>query len=166
MKPKRVLTHEKLKELLNYCPISGVFTRRIGTLETPAGAIADRPQSKGYMRLCVLGSQYLSHRVAWFYVHGVWPSEIDHIDMNKTNNAISNLRVVTSGQNKENRKFSQANNMSCGLLGVTWDKSKGKWQAQINVNKKHIFIGRYTDKNEAHKAYLEKKRELHTGCTI
>lgn len=76
---------------------------------------------------------------------------IDHIDCVKTNNNISNLRVVTNQENQWNTK----------CKGYTFDKEKGKYKAQITLNNKSIHIGFYDTEDEAHQAYLNKKKELH-----
>jgi hypothetical protein len=100
----------------------------------------------GYIRVGVGGELFLAHRLAWFYVHGEWPSEIDHIDRNRANNAISNLRSVTTSQNRQNSGLSRRS--TSGVSGVSWDKRRGKWKAHIGIGYKKFQV-RYDTKAEA-----------------
>lgn len=85
--------------------------------------------------------------------------EVDHINQNKLDNRKENLRLATSAENKRNRG-KQSNNTS-GYKGVMWDKATGKWMARICIDKKRIYIGWYSDKIDAAKAYDEKAKEVH-----
>ena len=95
------------------------------------------------------GSQQYMHR----FLLGVYDPKVfvDHKDHNGLNNARNNLRQATNSQNLQNRG-KQKNNTS-GLKGVTWDKNNHKWVAQIWDNGKHVFLGRFADKEEAKIAY-------------
>ena len=91
------------------------------------------------------------HRLAWFIVYGVMPSgEIDHINQNKTDNRIGNLRDVTRELNQRNG--TRKSNNTSGVPGVTWHKQHHKWYAQANVNGKHYFVGLFVDIAEADNA--------------
>ena len=118
------------------------------------------------MRVMVDGRQWLAHRLAWLYVHGEWPDQIDHVNGIKTDNRISNLRNVCARVNMENVRGPKANNRSSGVLGVTWWERGKKWKAQINMRGRNRHLG-YTDTIEdAQRLYLDAKRRLHEGCTI
>ncbi|ECH9128545.1 HNH endonuclease [Salmonella enterica subsp. enterica] len=78
--------------------------------------------NKGYWRITHANKCYLAHRLAWFFCYGVWPKEIDHIDNNKLNNSIGNLREVTHQLNQLNMPL-RSNNTS-GVKGVNWDTSQ------------------------------------------
>ena len=100
-------------------------------------------------------------------MEGKFPEEYaDHINGIKDDNRWINLRSVTKSENSQNQRKSQSDNKSSGLLGVSWCKAEGKWETSINVNKKKYYIGAFHCKHEAHEAYLKKKRELHSTCTI
>jgi hypothetical protein len=86
------------------------------------------------------------------------PRMVDHIDGNKRNNQRSNLRICTVSENGRNKKSTKN---TSGYKGVTWDKERGKWMAQIKVNKKLVYLGRYDDPHVAHKAYCEAALKLH-----
>ena len=166
------LTHKYLVSVLDYDSDTGVFRwkQRYKNNTHLSGKIAGSVHVKGYLLIGVKGVRYLAHRLAWMYVNGAMPSmQIDHIDGNKTNNRISNLRNVRSCENTMNQK--KANKVSTtGLLGVTPYKIKGiptgRYSAQITLNYKCIHLGTYPTPELAHEAYLLKKRELHNTCTI
>lgn len=120
------LTQDRLRELLHYDPETGLFIRRVTTAaRATAGTIAGDMDSKGYWRLRVDRKRYLAHRLAWFYVHGEWPEEIDHINCKRTDNRLCNLRPATSG----------------------------RWRASIYVDGKSKWLGVYDTPEEANAAY-------------
>lgn len=123
----------------------------------------------GYKILTIDGKDYRAHRLVWA-IHNKdnpYPIEdIDHIDGDKLNNKISNLRLATRRENMQNIKKANANNKS-GYLGVSSSGIKSKpWRATITNNGKSILIGYFNDPEEAHYAYLNTKRIIHEFCTI
>lgn len=158
---KAPLTHDRLKQLLDYDPATGIFTRRIKTSNhcNPHG-VAGSKDTLGYLRLSLDGCVVLAHRAAWFYVHGVWPRDIiDHINGVKDDNRLSNLREATRQQNGFNRG-KNSNNKS-GFKGVR-QRESGRWEAYITVKRKRITIGLYDRPQEASAAY-ETAAKLHFG---
>jgi len=158
---------ERLRELFAYEPDTGVITRLVAAGRSRSmstvGAICDT----GYLVVKVDGKKLKAHRLAWALYHGSWPkNHIDHINGVKTDNRLSNLRDVTVAQNLQNQRRPQVSNKSCEFLGVSLDKRKNLWVAQIQVNRKGIYIGRFKTAEEAHAAYVQKKRELHPTCTF
>ena len=105
--------------------------------------------------------KYRAHRIIWLLVTGKDPGEllIDHINGDFHDNRFSNLRLATKRQNQCNQK-TRIDNTS-GSKGVTWDKSRSKWLAQIQVKGKHLFLGRHTTKEEACAAYQKAAYEYH-----
>lgn len=159
-------SYQGLRAELLYDAHSGLF-RKI--LTNTAGVYKDRPtgsiQKSGYVSIALFGKSYKAHRLAWFYVHSKWPyHSIDHIDGNKANNAICNLREATQAENLQNMKSSYSGSAS-GLLGVT-RAPFGKWMARININGKNRYLGHFQSPKAAHSAYLEEKRKSHAFCTI
>lgn len=115
-----------------------------------------------HKRVHIKGKQYNYHHIVWLMHYGHLPIyEIDHIDGDPTNNKINNLKDVTHRKNQMNQKRN-ANNSS-GLRGVTYDKSRGKWRAQININGVTKNLGRFDDKYDAFNAY--KKNAQKYGYT-
>jgi HNH endonuclease len=154
-------TADQLRSVVDYCPDTGEFTSRLTGKKT--GFIA---RAKGYVCLRVLGKKCNAHRLAWLITHGSWPiGEIDHIDGDKTNNRIGNLRDVSRDLNSQNQIRAHSRNAS-GLLGVSLDPVRGKWIAAIFFGGKKRFLGRFDTPELAHAKYLEAKRMVHPGCTI
>ena len=123
------------------------------------GNVAGSIQKNGYRRIRIMNRKYLAHRLAWFYVYGVWPkNDLDHRDTCRGNNWINNLRIATRGQNSMNRNKSSTS--STGLKGVCWHKRVGKWMAQIAFNKKNLYLGYFSTPKEASEAYEKKASEL------
>src|SRR3990167_4034233 len=85
--------------------------------------------------------------------------EIDHIDRNRLNNQKANLRTCTRSQNKMNTQ--KYKNNTSGIKGVCWDKRAQKWNAQIQKEKKHFYLGYFDLKEDARNAYIEASKELH-----
>lgn len=137
---KDELTAARLREVLHYDPETGAFTRLTPYNQRKVGDEAGGVLSTGYVGICVDGSVYLAHRLAWLYVHGSWPSgHIDHINHVESDNRLCNLRDVTHKQNHQNLlKFSSN---TSGHSGVCWHKAAGKWHSRIGHNGKHIDLG-------------------------
>lgn len=162
------LTAARLREVLDYNPETGVFTRRIRTsCRIKVGDVCNCRNDQGYVLISVGNRRYHAHRLAWLYVHGEWPSGyIDHINHVTSDNRIANLRDGTQSDNMGNQVKAARNNRSSGLLGVSWYRRYGRWQAQIHINNKCRHLGYYNTPQEAHAAYLEAKATLHKFSTL
>lgn len=118
-----------------------------------AGKEAFTASSYGYKVGDIFGSRQSAHRVAYAISHGHWPKDaIDHIDGNRANNCIDNLRAVTW---KENHMAMRVNRKSASsrFRGVSWDKKRKKWLSSIVANSKQKNLGRYESEHEAARAY-------------
>lgn len=149
---------DELRSLLSYDEQTGQFTwlRTIG--KGYVGAVAGTPHAKGYVNIRIKGVNYLAHRLAWLFVHGETPNtQIDHINGDKSDNRISNLRLATNTQNHANRGAQR--NSTSGIKGVYWFKPQQKWKAQIQVNGKAIVIGYFANKADAIAARREAERK-------
>ena len=159
-----ILTQERLKELLNYCPESGVFVW-LTQLSSRGllGNVAGTPHSKGYRTIQINGAKFLMHRLAWLYMTGSFPpDEIDHINRDKKDNRFANLRIVTGSENMHNMGKNSRN--TSGVKGVYYDKANKKWRAQIGLNNTHKSIGRFSTPEEASAAYLAAQKIYHPTC--
>lgn len=146
------LTQQRLQELLNYDPITGVFTRLTAlSNRNKVGEVAGSLNIRdSYLYINVDGKRYPAHQLAWLYIYGVWPiSLIDHIDTNSTNNAILNLRLAVHSTNGANRGLN-LNNTS-GFKGVVLYKKK--FLASIKVKKESKYLGLFNTPEEAAQAY-------------
>lgn len=110
--------------------------------------------------------QFYAHRVAWIVANGDIPDgmQIDHINGSQDDNRLCNLRCVTGTQNAQNLRGPRKTSRS-GILGV-FPRSHGRWGASIKANGKRMDLGIYNSIEEAHQAYVAKKRQVHQGCTI
>ena len=137
-----MLTQERLKELLDYDPLTGIFSYRVDRGRFKAGTIVGCPSTNGHLQIHIDRKKYYAHRLAWLYTHGEWPSDgVDHIGRDPSDNRLENLRLATQAENGQNCKLS-ANNTS-GVTGIRWDARRRKWSAYIKLMYKHISLGRY-----------------------
>ena len=161
-----MITQYRLKEMLEYDPETGLFVWKVSTRGARKGRVAGGITNK-YLAIRIDGKLYYSHRLAWLYVYGVWPTnDIDHKDHDKKNNVIANLRDATRSENLQNMVDAKISNISTGLLGSCFSKSHGKYIASISVGRKRKHIGVFQTAELAHKAYVEAKRVLHPFGTI
>jgi hypothetical protein len=162
--PNQALLHE----LFSYDHATGIFRWKNDTRggKRKAGDIAGTKRRLGYIYIGVKGlGQFAAHRLAWIYIHGIQigGAEIDHKDNDPSNNAIDNLRIATSSEQKQNRG-AQSNNRA-GLKGAFYHACrKGmKWRSQIKINengnKRLIFLGYFHTAEEAHSAYVRAAHE-------
>ena len=149
---------ERLKQLFEYQ--EGSLVRRISvTSNAKKGAIAGCFSKDGYGRVNVDGRQYLIHRIIFMLCHGECPEELDHIDGNRSNNRIENLRAASRGENQYNT--SRQKNSTTGYKGVTLHKKSGMFHAKIRASGVHKYIGSYGTAEEAYAAYCAVAKELH-----
>lgn len=162
-----MLTQQRLQQLFNYNPETGIFTRLVATSNfTKAGHVAGTLSKNGYLYMMVDRKNYMAHRLAWIYVYGEFPkNEIDHINGIEDDNKISNLRDVDKFINMQNEVRVRKNN-ACGLMGAHFRKERNKWVAQLRVNGKSRRFGSFNTPEEAHHAYLKAKRLYHKGFTL
>jgi hypothetical protein len=117
--------------------------------------------SKGYIVVRIQLQIFKAHRIVWMMHNGVIPDEmqVDHIDGDKANNKIENLRLATSSQNRFN-VTKRADNTT-GFKGVCHDKRRNKWSAEIRAKGKRYKLGRFASPELAHAAYCEAAKRLH-----
>lgn len=122
-----------------------------------AGRVAfNTLESKGYLSGKLLGRRLKAHRVIWAMVHDTWPDEIDHINGDKSDNRISNLRSVTHSENGRNCKLSKSN--THGFQGIHRRRS-GRWSAYISIDGKRAVIGTFDTKDRAIAARQQAERD-------
>jgi len=147
-----------LRHYLNYCPDTGVFTRAVNRSQYKAGTLAGSVNNLGYVMIGFFGKMRSAHRLAWIITHGEIPKGlmIDHINGNKADNRIANLRLVTRAENGFNRHSTQAES---GHIGVY--RSRDRWRARIHRHGKRFELGSFDTMDEAKEAYLIAKRDMH-----
>lgn len=155
------ITPEFLRELLDYDPETGVLTWKLRTPKMFRGAkysperdcaiwntknagkpAFSRMNESGYLAGKISKSSLKAHRVIWMMVHGEAANQIDHINGDRADNRLANLRNVDHFENHKNMRMRADN--TTGVSGVAWDRRRGKWQAKIGVNGQKLHLGRFT----------------------
>ena len=150
------MTQQELKKILEYDKDTGIFTWKVRkAYRTKIGSVAGTLY-KGYSYILISRKRYSAARLAWLYVYGEFPkNNIDHINQNKSDNRISNLRDVTNSENMKNRPMMSSN--FSGIVGVSWSKTREKWHAQIRNSGKVINLGLFDNVGDAKRAREEAK---------
>lgn len=157
-----MLTQAELQDVLRYEPSTGIFIWKRCIHPSKIGIQAGGLHKyHGYRIIGVDGEHYPAHRLAWLYAYGAWPpDEIDHINGDRDDNRLSNLRLATSTENARNSKLSRRN--TSGHKGVRWAEKRSKWEASIRVDRKLLFLGRHDKLEDALAAYA-KAADKHFG---
>jgi HNH endonuclease len=158
-----LLTAEYLRSQFDYDPCTGIFRWSVSNSnKIKVGDVAGNLNPANgyrYINTTINGKhcRFLAHRLAWLYVHGVWPKEqIDHIDRDNSNNRISNLREATFMENQYNKtkqRLVNGKNPSSRFIGVGWCSVKKQWRSYIRVIKKMRHLGYFDTEEEAAIAY-------------
>jgi hypothetical protein len=148
-----MLTQARVRELFDYRE-DGELIRKVNVARCARiGDVAGYLNNIGYKVTKVDGKSYLNHRLIWLWHHGYLPEHgLDHIDRNKVNNRIENLREVSHSCNMRNCKI--AKNNSSGVTGVSMSRDN-KWYAQIRTPKQNVSLGLYPTLTEAAQARWE-----------
>jgi hypothetical protein len=148
-----------LQALFTYDDIAGVLRYATDRGGMKTGDPAGYTDAYGYRRVYISGKNYAEHRLIWEFVYGLPPTkQLDHIDGDKQNNRISNLREVTPTENSQNRRQARIDSTS-GVIGV--GLHQGKWRARIRVDKKRIELGSFDSLEDASAAYQNAKKKFH-----
>lgn len=153
---------ERVRSLFDFDPETGVLSWKNSVSHRSAGKrVGNALLKDGYRRVSVDDSSWAEHRIIWLYVHGFWPpEEIDHINGNRTDNRILNLRLANRSQNASNARKPITN--SSGYKGVGLHKHHGRmrWRASICVNGKQRTLGHRDRPEDAYKLYCEAARKF------
>jgi hypothetical protein len=151
METKKLNILEMVNNRLSYDPESGVLLWKNSKYHTINGSVAGTipgNRKKKYIFIRLGYKNYSAHRLAWLISTGEFPNgQIDHIDGNGLNNAISNLRVVTNQENQKNRRLSDKN--KSGMFGVRYISSLRKWKSEIWIDGRNKYLGLFADFNSA-----------------
>lgn len=150
-----MITFDEVQSMFRYDSVTGNLIH-LHTVQggKRAGAVAGSPHNAGYRQIQLKGKKYLLHHIVWLYHHGYLPGQIDHINRERTDNRIENLRECTYTENHGNTT-KQTNNTS-GYKGVTWHNRDRKWMAQIAGE----YIGLFDTPIDAAMAYDNRADEL------
>ena len=159
------MSSDELKQILSYDKNTGHFSwliKKNGMKDT-VGTV----NSDGYICIGINGKIYKSHRLAWLYTYGVLPKGvIDHINGDKSDNRISNLRDVSSKINSQNMRRSKSNNSVSTIPGVYQEKRSLRYRVKLNINGKQKCFGNYITKEEAEAVCIEMRRKYYIGNKI
>jgi hypothetical protein len=154
-----LLTQERLKEVLNYDAESGVFTWATGRPKAAKGSVAGGFSDRGYLTICIDGVKHRSHRLAWLYVHGFYPDQIDHENHVRHDNRLINLRASNSYENSRNK--SKPSDNKSGVVGISLSNRIGRDETRWEVKICGKFLGYFDNFFEA--VCKRKSAELQFG---
>lgn len=158
-----MLTQDYIKSVFHYNNghLFWLGKRKGAPKNKPVGSLAHG----GYLHCMLDGKHYLIHRLVFLYFNGYLPENVDHINGNRADNRIENLRAVTKKGNQQNMRKAFSTSKS-GLLGAFLSGKTNKWFSCICTAGKRVHLGTFNSPEEAHEAYIKAKRELHKTCTI
>ncbi len=148
------VTQDELKALFDYDAEHGWLihkTNRPGTTNGSKGKKAGSSQSNGYEMMMINRRRYYMHQLVWLWHYNEVPHKLDHINGDRADNRVENLRPATDSQNGWNRKVHTNN--SSGYTGVTKVKDRNKWVANVTHHGETFYLGRFDSPEEAAKAY-------------
>lgn len=154
-----MITQNRLKELLHYDPDTGWFTNLVQRGQRGAvGAICGYLDAGGYTIIQIGGIKYRAGRLAWLYMMGEWPIEIDHKDGVTNDDRWDNLREATRSDNVANSARPIG---ASGLRGVKFDPKTSTWRSRVQYGNYREWLGPFDTAEEAHAAYLVAAEDRH-----
>ncbi len=154
------ITQERVRELFEYRDGALYWkVRSAKRVQIGERAGGDGTDSSGYRMVRVDGRRCKEHRIIYLFHHGDLPELLDHIDNDRSNNRIENLRPCTRQENGRNRRIGKDN--TSGVKGVSWQAFYKKWWAQLAINRKVINVGLFDDIAEAAIAIRDARNKYH-----
>lgn len=156
------LTQQRLHELLDYNSDTGSFRWKVASAarikpDSTAGSL----DNHGYIKITIKRKLFKAHRLAWLYVFGEMPNgQVDHINGDRSDNRIQNLRIVSNKQNQEN--VGPRSNNSTGFRGVSFNKKSGKYEAYITNNRKKTSLGMFDSPELAASVSAQRRADIFT----
>lgn len=152
-----------IEDVFDYDPETGWFTNKFSRGRAKADERAGSPSGHGYRKITFNYIKHYEHHLAWLFVYGEYPGEIDHINGIRDDNRIANLRLCTHAQNCYNTQRSTGES---GLLGAYLDKRTLKWYSKIQLGNQVTYLGSYETAEEAHLAFVEATTLCHGEFAI
>lgn len=163
----KILTQKYVQSIFDYDPEVGILKWKKPPLSyIQIGEEAGSNTGDGYRRVSIKNRRYKTHRIIWLYTYGYMPEHnIDHINRNKLDNRLSNLREVSQVCNMRNVVRYKTN--KSGVKGVCFCKTTNKWMSYIGIKKKDYYLGSYSDFDDAVCARLAAEQCLNwSGCEL
>lgn len=152
-----------IRDIFDYNPETGHLTFKVRRGKMLEGKRAGSYDKSGYRKIHFHGRKEYEHRLVWAWVHGELPNHhIDHINRDRSDNRISNLRMTEHNQSDNNQNTKIRSDSTSGVKGVIWNIVKGKWQVRISYMKKTHCLGYYDSLLDAVSARMAGEREHHT----
>lgn len=145
------LTLSEARRLFDYDPETGIFRRAVTVGYQARKGDVIKPTYREYAFVKINQKIHRVHRIIWFMTYEEVPTCIDHINRDKGDNRLCNLRIATCSQNSANTN--PRSNTTSRFKGVSWDKTNGKWFASITVNGRQKNLGRYDSEIDAARVY-------------
>jgi hypothetical protein len=154
-----MLTQLQVFDLFDYK--DGVlFWKTTPSRKIPIGSKAGTITAKGYIRIKINGRLYYAHRLVYLLETGTYPKQLDHVNGDKSDNRIKNLRECDVSQNNLNRK--KPRNNSSGIKGISWHAISKKWMVSLQIAGEQKYFGLYKDIDQA-KSVIEAMRHKYHG---
>jgi len=146
----------RVREMFDYCPETGCLTAKCKSGNRGKGRLVGYLRKDGYLRASLNWRPVMVHRLVWCHVYGAWPKQfIDHINRDRSDNRIANLREASRSLNNSNTATPKTN--TSGFQGVSWHKRIGAWHANISIGSKKKSLGYFEKPEAAHAEYLKAK---------
>lgn len=153
-----MITRERVAELFEYRD-GGLYWKVCSAQRIKIGDRAGSSHDCMCKRVKVDGKNYLEHRLIYLMHNGELPEFLDHIDGDRTNNRIENLRPCTMAENQHNTGLPRTN--TSGVKGVSWYGQSGKWMAQLRINGATIYLGLFKEIDEAKETVMKARERYH-----
>jgi hypothetical protein len=155
-----LLTMDEAAKRLHYDPLTGIFTWLVKpSAKVRAGDVAGKVRRDGYRVIKIEGQYWYAHRLAWFLAYGHISDQLDHINGDRDDNRLANLREANASQNTINQKR-RSDNLS-GFKGVYLQRGRNRWRARIRADGQVHDLGYFDTAEEAHQAYSEAAARIH-----
>ena len=160
MKCKPLPHQDTLNALFTYDPDTGILRNKVKRGPSKPGVAAGSIHWKGYLVISINQSQYRVHRLIWKMAYGKDPGTLDHINRDRLDNRLENLRAASDAENSHNHKMYNSNTSGC--TGLSYDKWRGLWVGQLVRYGKRVRFGRSKDKQ----VIIDRLLEFRAACTL
>ena len=152
------MNQEKVREFFDYKD-GCLYVKKRYCDKMPVGSKVGTKNKDGYLQVTIMKQKHYIHRLVFLYHHGFLPESVDHVNNDKLDNKIQNLREATLGENNHNIGMNKRN--TSGSKGVSWHKKNKKWVVTVRNNKKSMYFGSFEDIELAELVAIEARNKHH-----